>query len=128
MWRLNDLFGVNQPHQPEMLSCFAFDHLNEVAAGNVERLAANRSLFNDFVSSRSDMDCMPAEHGITVFPRWSGGDTQALHDLLRSKYDTSIVPGHWFEMPDRFRVGLGGETEMLEEGLARIASALDELA
>ena len=43
MWRLNDLFGVNQPHQSEMLSCFAFDHLDEIAAGNAERLAANRA-------------------------------------------------------------------------------------
>ena len=25
MWRLNDLFGVNNAHQAEMLSCFAFE-------------------------------------------------------------------------------------------------------
>ncbi|HYC94912.1 MAG TPA: pyridoxal phosphate-dependent aminotransferase [Sphingomicrobium sp.] len=127
MWRLNDLFGVNQPHQSEMLSCFAFDHLDEVAAGNAERLARNRSLFNRFVASRADLECMPAEQGITIFPKWNGGDTDRLDQLLRSKYDTSIVPGRWFEMPDHFRVGLGGDTELLEEGLARLGSALDEL-
>ena len=59
MWRLNDLFGVNNAHQAEMLSCFAFDHLEAIAAGNAERLVANRALFNDFVSQR-DVDCMPA--------------------------------------------------------------------
>ena len=127
IWRLNDLFGVNQPHQSEMLSCFAFDHLDEVAAGNAERLAINRTIFNDFVTSRSDIDCMPAEHGITVFPRWAGVDTRPLHDLLRSKYDTSIVPGYWFEMPSHFRAGLGGNSHDLEEGLGRLGSALDEL-
>lgn len=127
MWRLNDLFGVNQPHQSEMLSCFAFDHLEEIAAGNAERLAVNRAIFGDFVASRSDIDCMPAEHGITVFPRWAGGDTEPLHDLLRAKYDTSIVPGYWFEMPSHFRVGLGGHSSDLKEGLARLGSALDEL-
>jgi aspartate/methionine/tyrosine aminotransferase len=127
MWRLNDLFGVNQPHQSEMLSCYALDHLDRVAAGNAERLAANRAIFNEFVGARADLDCMPAEHGITVFPHWAGGDSQPLHDLLRSKYDTSIVPGCWFEMPDHFRVGLGGDTGMLEEGLARIGMALDDL-
>jgi len=128
MWRLNDLFGVNQPHQSEMLSCFAFGHLDEVAAGNAARLATNRAIFNDFVASRSDIVCMSAEHGITVFPRWTGGDTEPLHALLRSKYDTSIVPGRWFEMPTHFRVGLGGDTDMLKEGLSRIGSALDVLA
>ena len=127
MWRLNDLFGVNNAHQAEMLSCFAFDHLDEIAAGNAERLASNRSLFNQFVAARDDLDCMPAEHGITAFPRWADDDTGRLEALLRSSYDTSIVPGHWFDMPDHFRVGLGGDTAMLESGLARLGSALDQL-
>ena len=128
MWRLNDLFGVNQPHQSEMLSCFAFDHLDQIAAGHAERLAANRALFNDFLALRSDLDCMRAEHGVTVFPRWTGGDTDPLHALLQSKFDTSVVPGRWFDLPDRFRIGLGGDTAMQEQGLVRVASALDELA
>ena len=128
MWRLNDLFGVNNAHPAEMLSCFAFSHLDEISAGTAERLARNRALFNEFVASRGDVDCMAAEHGITAFPSWLGGATDQLDDLLRAKYDTSIVPGRWFEMPDRFRVGLGGPVEMVEEGLARIGSALDELA
>ena len=127
MWRLNDLFGVNNAHQAEMLSCFAFTRLDEIAEGTAVRLAHNRALFNDFVASRSDLDCMTAEHGITAFPSWIGGDTNRLDALLRSKYDTSIVPGSWFEMPERFRVGLGGPTEIVEKGLARIGSALDEL-
>jgi len=127
MWRLNDLFGVNQPHQSEMLSCVAFDHLDEIAAGHAERLAANRALFNQWVASLDDIICMPAEHGITVFPHWAGGNTDRLHDLLRSKYDTAIVPGRWFEMPDHFRIGLGGDTDVLKQGLERVGSALDEL-
>lgn len=127
MWRLNDLFGVNRAHQAEALACFAFDHLDEVFEGTVERLAANRRLFNDFIASRPDLECMAAEHGITAFPKWAGGDTERLDALLRSSYDTSIVPGRWFEMPEHFRVGLGGATEVVEEGLKRIGMALDEL-
>jgi aspartate/methionine/tyrosine aminotransferase len=128
MWRLNDLFGVNQPHQSEILSCIAFDHLDEIASGHAERLAVNRALFNDFLASRSDLDCTPARHGVTVFPRWTGGDTEPLHALLRAKYEASIVPGRWFDMPSHFRIGLGGDTAILLKGLARLGSALDELA
>ena len=127
MWRLNDLFGVNQPHQSEMLSCFAFDHLDEIAAGTAERLLQNRALFNDFIAQRDDLRCMPTEHGMTAFPQWAVGDTERLDALLRSKYDTSVVPGRWFEMPEHFRVGLGGDSEMLKEGLGRLEAALDEL-
>jgi aspartate/methionine/tyrosine aminotransferase len=127
MWRLNDLFGVNQAHPAERLACIAFEHIEEVIGDNPAMLERNRALFNDFVASRDDVECMPAEHGITAFPRWAGGDTQRLEDHLRQRYDTAIVPGQWFEMPEHFRVGFGMSTEDFGEGLARLGAALDDL-
>jgi aspartate/methionine/tyrosine aminotransferase len=128
MWRLNELMGVAQAHPAERLSCFALAHLGEIAAGREERLERNRALFNAFLASRGDLDCMVMQHGITAFPRLLSGDPEALNALLRERFDTAIVPGKWFEMPDRFRVGVGGATEMVEEGLARLGQALDMLA
>lgn len=127
MYRLMDLFSVNRAHQAERLACFAFDHLAEVAAGNVDRCHANRALFNKFVASRDDLQCIPAEHGMTAFPRWTGGDPVELDALLREKYDSGIVPGHWFDAPNHFRVGLGGDTATLTEGLSRLGDAMDSL-
>ena len=127
MWRLNDLLGVNQAHQAERLACIAFEHLNEILDGNRETLAANRAIWNDFASGRDDLECVPAEHGITVFPRWRGGDTVPLDAHLRQHYDTAVVPGRWFEMDDFFRVGLGCPSETLAEGLNRLGLALDDL-
>jgi aspartate/methionine/tyrosine aminotransferase len=127
MWRLNDLFGVNQAHQAERLACIAFDHLDEINGENPQMLARNRTLWNEFVADFDDLECMVAEHGITVFPRWRGGDTEQLATLLRERYDTAVVPGCWFEMPDRFRVGLGLSTEIFEEGLDRLGRALDDM-
>ena len=127
MWRLNDLFGVNQAHQAERLACIAFEHLDEVNAGNAHMLAANRALWNAFAESRGDLECAPAEHGITAFPRWAGGDTQRLDDHLRAHYDTSVVPGRWFEMPTHFRVGFGLRSDDFREGLNRLGQALDDL-
>jgi aspartate/methionine/tyrosine aminotransferase len=127
MWRLNDLFGVNQAHPAERLACLAFDRIEEVIGGNPEMLSRNRERWNDFAASRDDLDCVPAKHGITAFPRWRGGDTDRLDALLREKYDASVVPGHWFEMPEHFRVGFGLPTTDLEEGLSRLGDALDEL-
>ena len=127
MWRLNDLFGVNQAHPAERLACIAFEHIDAVIGDNPAMLARNRDVWNAFVGSRSDLKCMPAEHGITAFPRWSGGDTERLESWLRDRYDTAIVSGRWFEMPDHFRVGFGMPTPELEEALARLGSALDDL-
>ena len=83
MWRLNDLFGVNQAHPAERLACIALERLEEVLGSNPRILASNRQRWNAFVASRDDVDCMPAAHGITVFPRWSGGDTERLDAQLR---------------------------------------------
>ena len=127
MWRLNDLFAVAQPHATERLSCIALARLEEIAAETPARLERNRALANAFFAGRSDLETMPMADGVTAFPRLVSGKVDALHDLLREKYDTSIVPGRFFEMPDRFRIGIGGATDMVEEGLARLGAALDEL-
>jgi len=126
MWRLNELMGVSQPHADERLCCIALAHLDEIAAGTHERLARNRALVSAFFESRPEIECAPLEQGITAFPRLVGTDVEALHGLLLSKYDTSIVPGRWFECPDRFRLGYGGQTDVVEEGLDRLGAALDE--
>jgi aspartate/methionine/tyrosine aminotransferase len=126
MWRLNDLFGVNQAHPAERLACIAFEHIDEVIGDTPAMLARNRELWNMFVGGRGDLDCMPAEHGITAFPRWSG-DTERLNALLTSKYDTAVVPGRWFEMPEHFRVGFYLPAADFEEALDRLGAALDEL-
>jgi aspartate/methionine/tyrosine aminotransferase len=127
MWRVNDLFGVNQAHQAERLACIAFDHLDEINGENPQMLARNRAIWNEFVSGRHDVECAPADHGVTVFPCWNGGDTERLGVHLREHFDTAIVPGRWFEMPDHFRVGLGLPTADFEEGLSRLGQALDDL-
>ena len=127
MWRLNDLFGVNQAHPAERLACIAFEHIDEIIGDNPSMLARNRQRWNEFVRTRGDVDCMPAEHGITAFPRWSGGDTERLDAHLRERYDAAVVPGRWFEMPDHFRVGFGLPAGEFDEALNRLGAALDEL-
>jgi aspartate/methionine/tyrosine aminotransferase len=94
---------------------------------NPATLERNRALFNAFAAARDDIQCAPAQHGITAFPRWSGGDTERLNDHLRERYDTAVVPGRWFDMPDHFRIGFGLPTSELEEALNRLGSALDDL-
>ncbi|HEX5184195.1 MAG TPA: aminotransferase class I/II-fold pyridoxal phosphate-dependent enzyme [Allosphingosinicella sp.] len=124
--RLNELFGVAQAHADERLGCIALANLDRISKGTHDLLARNRALVNAFLASRPELDCAPLTGGITAFPRLLHGDPEVLDDLLRTKYDASIVPGRWFEMPDHFRLGYGGPTPTIEEGLARLGSALDE--
>jgi aspartate/methionine/tyrosine aminotransferase len=128
MWRLNDLFGVNQAHPAERLARIAFDQIDKIVDATPAMLARNRAIFASFAQSRRDLGCMPVEHGIVAFPRWMGGDTEMLDALLRERYNAAIVPGRWFEMPDHFRIGLGYPTPIFEQALERLGAALDELA
>jgi aspartate/methionine/tyrosine aminotransferase len=128
MWRLNDLFGVMAPHPIELLSVLAFEHLPEITARAKQVLATNRGLLKEFFKSRRDLLAIWPEAGTVAFPQLASGHADAFCQLLREKYETSVVPGRFFEMPEHFRIGVGGKTEDVREGLARIGAALDELA
>ncbi|HMG46272.1 MAG TPA: pyridoxal phosphate-dependent aminotransferase [Allosphingosinicella sp.] len=127
MWRLNELFGVAQAHADERLSCIALERLDEIAADTPALLARNRALANAFFAGRDELEVAPMAHGITAFPRLQRGDVDALHALLRARYDTAIVPGRFFGHADHFRIGVGGPTETVAAGLERLGAALDSL-
>ncbi len=127
IWRLNDLFGVHQPHPSDRLSVIAFDCMDRVQARAKNLLQANRALAMSFLRSRDDLECFFPEHGTTLFPRLKRGSADELAKNLREKYDTMIVPGRYFEMPQHFRIGLGIKTDDMHEGLARLGAALDEM-
>lgn len=126
-WRLNELFSVAQAHATERLSLLALARLDEVAADTPALLARNRALANAFLAGRAELEVAPMVHNVTCFPRLKQGDVDKLDARLRAAYDTSIVPGRFFGLADHFRLGVGGPTAMVEEGLARLGKALDEL-
>lgn len=127
MWRLNDLFAATPVHAGERLSVAALQQLGRIASSAKARLATNRERLNRFLDSRDDLEAIRPEQGSIMFPRVKSGKAEKLFELLREKYDTSVVPGRFFEMPDHFRIGLGGEPEILAEGLAQLGAALDAL-
>jgi aspartate/methionine/tyrosine aminotransferase len=128
MWRLNDLFGAVSPYPADLLSVMAFDQLPQIAARAKKLLDTNRALLKSFLDSRKDLVTIWPEAGSIVFPQLTTGHADAFCQLLFEKYETSVVPGRFFEAPEHFRIGVGGETKKVREGLSRIGLALDELA
>jgi len=126
IWRLNDLFAATPAHPAERMSVMAFDHLAQFRARAQTLLTVNRALLDIFLDSRADIDCFRPPAGSVVFPRLRRGDPQVFFKLLREKYETSVVPGEFFEAPQHFRLGIGGETGNLRAGLERLEAALNE--
>jgi aspartate/methionine/tyrosine aminotransferase len=125
MFRINDLHGATFAHPAELLSVIAFEKLAQIAARMKSILDTNRDLLQDFLRSRDDLNYFWPEYGTVVFPRLKSGSVEGLCRLLRQEFDTSIVPGRFFEDPQRFRMGVGTPTESVQEALQQFSRGLD---
>ena len=128
MWRLNDLFAATPVHAGERLGVLALQQLARIGGRAQAILDRNRKLLNQFLDTRDDLEAVRPPLGSIMFPRVKQGTAEPLCQLLREKYQTSVVPGRFFELPEHFRLGLGGDSETLTAGLERLGNALDELA
>jgi len=129
IWLLTDLFAATGAHPAERLSVMALDHLEKFRERARALLTANRALLDSFLDSHRDLECFRPPAGTVVFPRLPHGrDPEAFFQLLREKFETTVVPGSFFEMPRHFRIGIGGNTPTLRAALERLSSALDSFA
>src|SRR4029077_19971988 len=102
LWYLNDLFGVIPAHAAERLSCIALENLGQIAERARRLLETNTHVLNTFMSSRDEVQCMPHRFGTVVFPTLRQGSVRELGTVLLEKFETSIVPGEFFDMPRHF--------------------------
>ncbi|PYP89777.1 MAG: aminotransferase [Candidatus Angelobacter sp. Gp1-AA117] len=152
MWHINDLHGATFAHPAELLSVIAFSKLDQISAHMKALLDTNRALLKNFLDSRNDLDYFWPEYGTIVFPRlrtekssWSAAalgcaenslpaegktstsTTEEFCTMLRNDFDTSVVPGRFFETPSRFRMGVGIATEAVKDALNQLERALDKI-
>lgn len=127
IWRLNDLMANIPAHAAERLSCIALANLALMRERSRQMLDTNRRVLHQFLDQRDDIEATRFAYGTVSFPRWKHGSVDELCDLLRGQYETTVVPGRFFEMPDHFRVGLGCDPEGFTAGIERLGAALDSL-
>jgi len=125
MWQIVDFTYGSPVHPAELLAVIALDNLDRVRDRARVLLETNRALVNAFLAAHSELDCEPSRFGTTVFPRLRIGRSAEFVRMLRERFETSVVPGEFFEQPQHFRIGLGGTTEALRGGLERLGAALD---
>lgn len=125
-WRVNDFYGASPVHAAERMSAFALDRLDRYARRAKAILDANRPRLNALLDRHPELSLRRPEHGTVVFPRLARGSVEDFVRRLRETYETTVVPGRFFEMPDHMRIGIGGSPETVAEGLERLGRALEE--
>jgi aspartate/methionine/tyrosine aminotransferase len=127
MYELNDLFAATPVHPTELLSVVAFQNLATIRERAQKIVDADRAQLKTFFDTNTaHIAAVRSPHGTTSFPKLLHGDVAELLQRLRTKFETSVVPGNFFEMPDHFRIGMGVDHEMFTEGLRRLSEALGE--
>jgi len=126
MRRLNDLYSATPVYPGQLLAVAVFKHLNRLREKARHIVNADRKLLRDFLSKQSGFSAVWTDWGTTSFVQLLDRNTDDFLDTLRAEFDTSAVPGRFFEMPDHFRIGMGVNTEMFAEGLDRIDRALGD--
>ncbi len=127
MRRLNDLYSATAVYPGELLSVVAFQQLNRLRETGRRIVEADRKLLRDFLAQQPALSTVQTDWGTTSFVRLAhsrGSNADVFLERLRSQFETSAVPGRFFEMPDHFRIGMGVNTEMFAEGLSRLGRAL----
>jgi len=128
IWRLNDLFNATPSHPTELLSVLALDHLDQIRQRARGILEFNRKALDAFFQDRDDLEVVLPPAGTVVFPKLKTGSVDEFCSMLRKDFEASVVPGHFFEMPEHFRIGIGGDPAMTAIGLQRLGHALDAFA
>ena len=123
--RLNDLYGNVQPFAMDWLAAAAFDRLPMLHRRTRDLIDGNRELFASWVAGRDDIAFTTTAWGTTVCVRPTRMDAEQLCTELRERYEVSIVPGRFFELPDHARISLCTERDVLREGLGRIGRVLE---
>jgi aspartate/methionine/tyrosine aminotransferase len=108
----------------ERLAVLAFEHIDRLLERATDILETNGAIARAFLRSRAELDCVAAS-GTVVFPRLRDvADSSAFAERLLFEHHTAVVPGRFFQSPEHFRVGIGGQTDTLRAGLDAIAAAL----
>ena len=112
----------------ERLAVVAFAHLDALLARARALLVGNKALADQFLASRAELEWVPSSATV-VFPRLRGiADVGPFVDRVMRDHRTALGPGRFFDAPGHFRLGYGGNTDTVRQGLAHVASALDASA
>ena len=112
----------------DSLALAALRQADQLLARTRSIIEPNQYLIRTFLQAHEEfLAYVFPKHSMIVFPRLKKlTDSEPLHNLLR-QYETSIVPGKYFEEARHFRLGFAVKTPDVEVGLGYLSNVLHQL-
>jgi len=113
----------------EAIASVALKQRDSILKNARERMLRNFEILKRWISHQDSLEWVEPKGGVVAFPRLkNGGTTEEICRLLVTKYRTFSIPGYTFGMDKHLRIGFGGDTEELTEGLDRLKKTMEECA
>jgi len=110
----------------EVVAQRAIEKADVLLRMRLERARLNLDILNKWLADhQDDVRWVRPRGGVTIFPELRRVDDvdQFCHRLAR-EYGAMVVPGSCFKQPSHIRLGFGGPTLELQDGLLRLAALL----
>lgn len=111
----------------EAIASFALKQRDSILKNTRSRVQRNFEILKEWMARQDLLEWVEPKGGVVAFPRLKDAmSTEELCRLLVTKYRTFSIPGYTFGMDKHLRIGFGGDTDELNEGLARLKQAMEE--
>ncbi len=125
LWGRRDYTSIVSGTLSDRLAQLALDQRGRLRARTREILLANQAQVARWVDATDGCRQVSPQAGGVTLIRYAGSVRSAeLAETLRVEHGVLIVPGSQFDLEGYLRVGIGGASAPLAEGLARLALAL----
>lgn len=129
MIQLRDHLTLHLSPLIELVAARVISHAERFLAPRLDQARRNRQVVSDWVSASNGRAAWTLPRGgvcgAVQFP--GVADIERLCHHVAREHRTLIVPGTCFGDPRWVRIGFGGPTAGLQEGLRRLSLALDEI-
>ncbi|WP_426513730.1 capreomycidine synthase [Dactylosporangium sp. McL0621] len=126
--RIRDYTTLHVAPLIELLALGVLEHADAFLAPRLAQARGNRDLVAGWAAAESArVELQLLGGGAATFPKLLGmPSTDAFCDDLFNRLGVLVIPGSCFGVPEHVRLGYGGPTSSLVEGLERFSTALSE--
>jgi aspartate/methionine/tyrosine aminotransferase len=122
---IRDAVDVANPYPIDILSLQAWARRDALLERSGRRFRENWAVMAAWLARNPAWRCTSPAGGFVCCPRVPDGiEVPRFLETLMARHGCAVTPGEFFGLPRHIRIGFGGPTATLEEGLA----AIDEVA